>query len=131
MLTETTLVFRLEMETSKFKEPIYNNIIEMYNKGANRSSPFLRNTADKIRKTNFSIMLLCFESRTLKPPLPLPLPLALPVRLLSCRCRGDAGGDREAVEREVFRRLKPCIAAMVSGRDYTNVSILKQTKDLG
>ncbi|WVZ07456.1 hypothetical protein V8G54_020802, partial [Vigna mungo] len=49
------------LTTSKLKEPIYNNIPNMYNKGANKSKPCLLKTADIRIKTNFSMELLSLD----------------------------------------------------------------------
>ncbi|KAJ1389197.1 hypothetical protein SESBI_38471 [Sesbania bispinosa] len=56
---------------------MYNNIPEMYNKGANKSKPRLLKTADIRRNTNFSIELLSFEHVEL-------LLLLRPKRLYPC-----------------------------------------------
>ncbi|BAT94140.1 hypothetical protein VIGAN_08071300 [Vigna angularis var. angularis] len=48
-------------EEEELEESIYNNIPEMYSKGANRSKPRLLKTADIRIKTNFSMELLSLD----------------------------------------------------------------------
>ncbi|KAK8974012.1 hypothetical protein V6N11_046970 [Hibiscus sabdariffa] len=67
-----------------------NNIPEIYNTGANNSTPFLRNTADINANTILSAAL-CFPTR----PPPPPAAAALKFLERPWRNRGDEGGEGE------------------------------------